>query len=85
MLQEFGFRVGTWIEELVGISFQWIAQSQARFSTAQAYRADLVIRVKLMNYLEFSAGTWIWRDIQESPKGNKQQFYSIFWGIAIPF
>ena len=83
--QEFGIRVGTWIGKSTSISFQWLAQSQARFSYAQTYRADLIIRIKVLEYLELSLGSRFWKDIQESPKENKKQFYSVFWGIVIPF
>jgi hypothetical protein len=83
--QEFGIRVGTWVEKRATVSFQWIAQSNGRFSYAQAYLVDLIVRIRLLNYLELSLGSRVWKDIQESPAGNKQSFYQIMWGIAVPF
>lgn len=83
--QEFGIRVGTYVEKRATIGFQWIAQSKGRFSYAQSYFFDLIVRIKLLNYLELSLGSRFWRDIQRSPAGNKQSFYQIMWGIAVPF
>jgi hypothetical protein len=85
LIQEYGLRMGAWFEEKFGISFQIIAQSEAFFSLGQALLADLIFRIKLLNYLELSCGGSIWKDIQESRLGNKQTFYKLQWGIAIPF
>ncbi len=85
LIQEYGIRIGAWFQEKLGMSFQIIGQSEAFFSLGQAFLADLIFRIKLLDYLEFSIGGSIWKDIQESRLGNKQTFYKIHWGIAIPF
>lgn len=85
LIQEYGLRVGAWFDEKFGISFQIMGQSEALFSLGQAYLADLIFRIKLIDYLELSIGGSIWKDIQESRLGNKQTFYKLHWGIAIPF
>ena len=85
LLQEYGIRVGAWIQESFGMSLQIIAQSESFFSLGQTFLADLIFRVKLLDYLELSFGGSIWKDIQESRLGNKQIFTKLYWGIAIPF
>jgi hypothetical protein len=85
LIQEYGLRVGAWIQERFGISFQIIGQSETFFSLGQAFLADLILRIRLLNYLELSLGSSIWADIQESRLGNKQIFHKLHWGIAIPF
>lgn len=85
LLQEYGIRIGAWFEESVGMSLQILAQSESLFSLGQAFLAEMIIRVKIVGHLELSAGGSIWKDIQESAKGNKQTFYKLQWGIAIPF
>jgi hypothetical protein len=85
LLQEYGIRIGAWIQDRLGISCQVIAQSESLFSLGQAFLADLIFRVKLSDYAEFSFGGSIWADIQESHLGNKKTFTKLHWGIAIPF
>ena len=85
LLQEYGIRIGAWIREKFGISLQIVAQSESLFSLGQTFLADLIIRVKIFDYMELSAGGSIWKDIQESFKGNKQTYFKLHWGIAIPF
>jgi hypothetical protein len=85
LLQEYGIRIGAWIQESVGVSLQVVAQSESFFSLGQTFMADLIIRVKLAEHMELSAGGSIWKDIQESAMENKQTFFKLHWGIAIPF
>jgi hypothetical protein len=85
VLQEYGIRIGGRPHERIGLSLQIVAQSEAFFSIGQTFMADLIIRVKLLDYLELSFGGSIWKDIQESRLGNKQTFFKLHWGIAIPF
>jgi len=82
---EYGLRVGRWIDDRVGIHFQIFYQKEKFFSRGQTYIADLIIRIRLLNWLELSAGGGIWKDIKTSPLGNKQKFYKLTWGVAIPF
>lgn len=85
LLHEYGIRVGAWIQDRYGISLQVIAQSEAFFALGQAYMADLIFRIRLLDFIELSFGGSIWRDIQESRLGNKKTFTKLLWGIAIPF
>ena len=85
LVQEYGLRIGVRIKNRLGIYCQIISQSEAYFSFGQAILADLIVRVPVMEYLELSVGARIWTDIQESRMIQKQRFYNIFWGIAIPF
>lgn len=85
LIQEYGLRVGAWFQERIGISFQIMGQSEVFFSLGQAFLADLIFRIRLLNYFEFSLGGSIWKDIRESRFGLKQTFYKLHWGIAIPF
>ncbi len=85
LLQEYGLRIGAWIQDSFGISLQIMGQSEAFFSLGQTFMADLIFRIKLLDYLELSIGGSIWKDIQESRLGNKQTFTKLHWGIAIPF
>jgi hypothetical protein len=82
---EYGLRIGSWIDDRVGMHFQIFYQTEKFFSRGQTYIADLVIRIRLLNWLELSAGGGIWKDLKTSPLGNKQKFYKLIWGIAIPF
>ncbi len=82
---EYGLRVGRWFEDQVGIHFQIFHQTEKLFSRRQTYIVDLIIRIRLLNWLELSGGGGIWKDIKTSPLGNKQKFYKLIWGVAIPF
>ena len=85
LFQEYGIRIGAWIQESFGISLQVMAQSESFFSLGQTFLADLILRIRVLDYVELSCGSGIWKDIQESRLGNKQTFFKLHWGIAIPF
>jgi hypothetical protein len=85
LFQEYGIRIGAWIQESFRISLQVMAQSESFFSLGQAFLADLIFRIRLLEHVELSIGGSIWKDIQESRLGNKQTFFKLHWGIAIPF
>jgi hypothetical protein len=85
LFQEYGIRIGAWIQDSFGISLQVKAQSESFFSLGQAFLADLIFRVRLLDHVELSIGGSIWKDMQESRLGNKQTFFKLHWGIAIPF
>jgi hypothetical protein len=82
---EYGLRIARWFEDRIGIHFQIFYQNEKIFSGGQTYIADLIVRVKLLDWLELSAGGGIWKDIKVSPSGNKQRFHKLTWGVAIPF
>ena len=85
MRQEYGVRIGIWLEERFGFHFQIFSQSDKVFSLGQAFLSDLIIRIKLKDWFELSLGGGLWKDIKTSPSGNKQTFHKLIWGIAIPF
>ncbi|NIO48396.1 MAG: hypothetical protein GTN73_03000 [Candidatus Aminicenantes bacterium] len=82
---EYGLRVGRWFEDRVGLHFQIFYQTEKLFSRGQTHIADLIVRIRLLDWLELSAGGGIWKDIKTSPSGSKQKFYKLTWGVAIPF
>jgi hypothetical protein len=77
--------MGAWWEDRLGLSLQFIGQSEVFFSLGQAFLVDLLLRVKLSDYLELSLGASVWKDLQESRLGNNQKFHKIIWGVAVPF
>ena len=83
--QEYGIRIGMWIKERVGFHFQILSKTEKLFSLGQSFLSDLIIRIKLLDWFELSAGAGLWMDIKTSPSGNKQTFYKFIWGIAAPF
>jgi len=85
MRQEYGIRIGSWLKERIGFHLQIKSQADSLFSLGQAFLADLIIRLKLSDWLELSTGGGYWKDIKTSPLGNKKKFYKLIWGIAIPF
>ncbi len=83
--QEYGLRIGLWIPKGFGLSLQIFAQTEKPFSLGQTYRGDLIMRIRLSDWLELSWGAGIWADIETSPLGKRQKFYKLIWGLAIPF
>ncbi len=83
--QEFGLRIGAWHENTLGLHFQIIFQTEKLFSLGQALLGDLIVRIKMSDWLELSLGGSLWKDIGLSQLGNHQKFYKVIWGIAIPF
>jgi len=83
--QEYGVRVGALFGEYVSLSFQLIAQSEKVFSRGQMWLADLSLRLRLAAWFELAAGASVWKDMETSPEGNRQSYYKLIWGIAIPF
>ena len=83
--QEYGLRIGVWLREQAVVNFQILSRTQTLFSLGQALIADMIVRIRLLEYLELSVGAGLLKDIQESPLGNQKIFYKFMWGIAIPF
>lgn len=83
--QEYGLRIGLWVPEGISLSFQIFSQTEKLFSLGQAFLGDLIIRIKLSNWIELSLGAGIWADIETTHFGSKQKFHKLIWGIAIPF
>lgn len=83
--QEYGLRLGFWSEETLGLHLQILFQSEELFSRGQTLLSDLILRVRLADWLELSLGGSLWKDIETTRFGERQKFYKLFWGIAIPF
>jgi hypothetical protein len=83
--QEYGIRLGYGFENGIGIHGQICAQTDDLFAGGRTYTATLFIRIRIFNPLEISFGSSIWKDILESPLGNKNKFYKFMWGIIVPF
>lgn len=85
LCQEYGLRIGLLLKERLSLNLQVISQSEDYFSLGQAFIVDLIIRFRVLDYLELSSGAGLWKDIQKSRLGNQKNFYKLIWGIAIPF
>jgi len=82
--QEIGLRLGA-ISSYAALSLQVILQSSRTFHPGEAALVDLILRLQVAPWLEFAMGGSFWGDRLTSPIGNKQSFYKLIWGIAIPF
>lgn len=85
LVQEIGLRLGGAPVSWAGVSFQVIWQSSRAFRAGEAFLADLGLRFRVAPWLELAAGGSIWADRLGSPKGKKQSFSKLFWGLDIPF
>ena len=65
--------------------FQIFAQSEAIFAVGQTFIADFILRVRLLEFLQLSLGSCVWKDIEESRLGNKLRYHKLLWGLAISF
>jgi hypothetical protein len=83
--QEYGLRLGAWADHRFGLHLQLLFQTSQLFSRGQALLGDLIFRFKLAEWFELSAGGGLWQDLETTRLGNKQTFYKLFWGIAVPF
>ncbi len=83
--QEYGIRIGAWIEDRVGLNLQLLTQSETYFSLGQSILAEMIVRVKLLDYFHLSFGAHTWKDMQENRFGEKNRFYKFTWGIVVPF
>jgi hypothetical protein len=83
--QELGLRIGAALGEAASLSIQVIAQSSRAFGRSETGLADLVFRIRVSGWLEATLGGGVWSDLVRTPLGQKQTFYKLIWGIAIPF
>ena len=83
--QEYGLRIGAWSDNRIGVHLQVCFQTSELFSRGQALFADLILRLKLTEWFELSAGGGLWQDLETTRLGNKQTFTKLIWGIAVPF
>jgi hypothetical protein len=83
--QELGLHVGASLGEAASLSLQVIMQSSGKLGRSETWLADLIFRARLSGWLEATLGGGVWSDLIGSPLGNKQTFYRLTWGIAIPF
>ena len=83
--QEVGLRLGGAFSRYAALSLQVIWQSARVFRPGETALADLILRFRVAPWLELAMGGSYWGDRLASPLGNKQSFYKLVWGIAIPF
>lgn len=83
--QEYGLRVGALLTDRVLLSLQILAQTDTLFYLGQAFQADCIVRIGLVKWFEVAIGGSIWKDIMDSPAGNRNSFYKLIWGVAVPF
>jgi hypothetical protein len=70
---------------VVGFSFQLLPSPAVPSAGSEVWLGDLILRARLAGWLETTLGGGVWSDLIRSPLGNKQTFYKLIWGIAIPF
>jgi hypothetical protein len=85
LAQEFGLRVGAAFGRAASVSIQVMGQSSNVFGRSEAWLGDLMFRARLAQWLEVTLGGGFWSDLVISPFGNKQTYYKLIWGIAVPF
>ncbi|MBN2409086.1 MAG: hypothetical protein JXE07_05060 [Candidatus Aminicenantes bacterium] len=83
--QEYGLRVGASFGAVGSLSLQVLGRSGAVFGRIDSGLGELVLRFRLEDWLELTVGGGIWADAQRSPRGQKQTFSKLVWGIAILF
>lgn len=83
--QEYGLRASLWANEGVSVHLQACIQAAKAFSMGQAFSGELILRLRIVPWLEVSLGGSLWADLEMSALGAKQSFHKLVWGIAIPF
>lgn len=83
--QEYGIRVGLRPIDPLSLNLQMFFQTEELFSLGQAFWGDLILRIRLLEWIELSLGGTLWKDTTRSRMGNQKEFYKFIWGIAIPF
>ena len=83
--QELGLRMAAWYRDRATVNIQLVSQTSELFDPGQAFLLDVIIRVRLTDWLELSCGGSLWQDRAESRLGLKKKFHKYLWGIAIPF
>ncbi|MHB8093628.1 MAG: hypothetical protein ACYDH0_01675 [Candidatus Aminicenantales bacterium] len=83
--QEFGLRASAWTDEGLSAHAQAYFQTDKAFSLGQAFLGELILRWRVLSWLDLSLGGTIWTDIKTGPLGEKRSFHKLVWGIAIPF
>jgi hypothetical protein len=83
--QEYGLRASLWADEGLSVHLQTCFQTAAAFSLGQAFSGEIILRLKLVPWLELSLGGSLWADLEKTALGAKQSFYKLVWGIAVPF
>ena len=83
--QEYGLRASLWADEGVSLHLQTCFQTAAAFSRGQAFSGEIIIRLRIVPWLELSLGGSLWADLETTALGAKQSFHKLLWGIAVPF
>lgn len=85
LCQEYGVRASVWADEGLSAHLQTCIQTAKAFSMGQAFSGEIILRLRLVPWLELSLGGSLWSDLEMSALGAKQSFYKLVWGVAIPF
>jgi hypothetical protein len=83
--QEYGLRASVWADEGLSVHLQTCFQTAAAFSLGQAFSGEIILRLRLVPWLELSLGGSLWADLEKTALGAKQSFSKLVWGIAVPF
>jgi len=83
--QEMGIRAAAWIRDAATVSVQLVSRTPELFTVGPSFLLDVILRVRLADWLDFSCGGGLWQDREESPLGRKLKYHRYLWGIAIPF
>jgi len=85
VVQEFGLRMAVRPAPGVEIHGQVFSQTDRTFEIGRDFILEVIARVRAADWLEFSWGYSLWRDLEFSPAGRQQSFYKLMWGVAVPF
>jgi hypothetical protein len=83
--QEYGLRLSLWADEGLSVHIQTCLQTAKAFSLGQAFFGELILRLRLVSWLELSLGGSLWADLENTALGAKQSFHKLVWGLAVPF
>ena len=83
--QEMGLRAAVWVRDAATLSVQLASRTPEILTVGPSFVLDVILRVRLADWLELSAGGGLWQDREESPQGRKLKYHKYLWGIAVPF
>jgi hypothetical protein len=83
--QEYGLRFSLWADEGLSVHVQTCLQTASAFSLGQAFSGELILRLRLVSWLELSLGGSLWADLEKTTLGTKRSFHKLLWGLAVPF
>ncbi len=85
VVQETGLRLALRPAPGIDCHGQVFSQTDRVFEIGRDFNVEVIARFRVADWLEFSWGFNLWRDLEASPAGRQQSFSKIMWGIAVPF